>query len=89
MTHAYEVDLSRQARRALKTMPRNVAAQIRAKIDALARAPSVPNPNVRKLIVREGFRLRVGDWRVLFDLDHGRLVVLVLTINPRGGAYHD
>lgn len=76
-----------QARRALKAMPRNVATQIRSKIDTLAGNPWAPNPNVRKLIARQGYRLRVGDWRVLFDIDNGRLVVLVLAINPRGGAY--
>ncbi len=87
MTHVHEIDLSRQARRALKAMPRNVATQIRSKIDTLAGNPWAPNPNVRKLIARQGYRLRVGDWRVLFDIDNGRLVVLVLAINPRGGAY--
>jgi len=71
----------------LKAMPRNVATQIRSKIDTLAGNPRAPNPNVRKLIARQGYRLRVGDWRVLFDIDNGRLVVLVLAINPRGGAY--
>jgi hypothetical protein len=35
MTHVHEVDLSRQARRALKARPRNVATQIRSKIDML------------------------------------------------------
>ncbi|WP_255371003.1 MULTISPECIES: helix-turn-helix domain-containing protein [Cupriavidus] len=40
MTHVHEVDLSRQARRALKAMPRNVATQIRSKIDMLAGNPS-------------------------------------------------
>lgn len=71
----------------MKAMPRNVATQIRSKIDTLAGNPWAPNPNVRKLIARQGYRLRVGDWRVLFDIDNGRLVVLVLAINPRGGAY--
>lgn len=45
------------------------------------------HPNVRKMIGARGYRLRVGDWRVLYDVEDGRLVVLVLAIKPRGGAY--
>jgi mRNA interferase RelE/StbE len=33
------------------------------------------------------YRLRVGDWRVLFFRDKGLLLVLVLRVLPRGGAY--
>ncbi|WP_112776140.1 type II toxin-antitoxin system RelE family toxin [Cupriavidus alkaliphilus] len=27
------------------------------------------------------------DWRVLYEIENGRLVILVLAISPRGGAY--
>jgi mRNA interferase RelE/StbE len=37
--------------------------------------------------VDQRWRLRIGDWRVLFTLDHGRLLVLVLRVLPRGSAY--
>jgi mRNA interferase RelE/StbE len=33
-------------------------------------------------------RVRVGDWRVVYKIDRGRLVVLVLTIGHRGSVYH-
>ncbi|MEC3767324.1 type II toxin-antitoxin system RelE family toxin [Cupriavidus sp. SS-3] len=31
--------------------------------------------------------LRVGDWRVLYQIEDGRLVILVVAICPRGSAY--
>ena len=41
----------------------------------------------KKLVGRPGYRLRVGDWRVIYELESGRLVVRVLEIGPRGGVY--
>ncbi len=83
----YAIEFTRQAAKALKAMPTSMAATIRAKIDALAVDPYAPNPNARKLAGREGYRLRVGDWRVLYQIENGRLVIVVLAVSPRGGAY--
>ncbi|KMW49170.1 type II toxin-antitoxin system RelE/ParE family toxin [Ralstonia insidiosa] len=83
----HAIEFTKQAAQALKAMPRNVAATIRAKIDALAVDPYAPNPNAKKLAGREGYRLRVGDWRVLYQIEDGRVVIVVLAIKPRGGAY--
>jgi mRNA interferase RelE/StbE len=66
-------------------MPRNVAETVVKKINALAADPHAPNHNATRLQGRPGYRLRVGDWRVLYEL--GESQVLVLDIKPRGGAY--
>jgi mRNA interferase RelE/StbE len=66
-------------------MPRNVAETVVGKITTLAADPYAPNNNATRLQGRPGFRLRVGDWRVLYEVDESRL--LVLDIKPRGGAY--
>lgn len=69
-------------------MPRNIAATIRSKIGQLAQNPRASHPQVKPLVARPGqFRLRVGDWRVIYRLDDGRLVVLVLDVVARGSAY--
>lgn len=83
----YQIEYTRDALKALKAMPRNVALQIRGKIEQLAENPFAANNNVRKLVGREAFRLRVGDWRVIYAIDGGRLVIHVLAVAPRGGAY--
>ncbi len=83
----YAIECTKQAAQALKAMPSNVAARIRAKIDALAVDPYAPNPNATKLAGRDGYRLRVGDWRVLYQIEDGRLVIVVLAVSSRGGAY--
>ncbi|RQZ58009.1 type II toxin-antitoxin system RelE/ParE family toxin [Burkholderia cepacia] len=83
----HSIEFTKQAAQALKAMPRNISATIRAKIDALATDPYVPNPNAKKLAGQPGYRLRVGDWRVLYEIEDGRVVIVVLAIKPRGGAY--
>ena len=51
------------------------------------RDPHASNNNVKKLAGGEGYRLRVGDWRVLYELEDERLVIVVVKIKPRGEAY--
>lgn len=43
--------------------------------------------DVRKLTGSEHYRLRVGDWRVIFDYDNATQTVLIRHILPRGRAY--
>jgi mRNA interferase RelE/StbE len=61
---------------------------IREAIDKVAADPAAPNNNIRALKgVPNGFRIRVGDWRVSYTLDHRGGVMNVFEIAPRGGAY--
>lgn len=68
-------------------MPATTARLIRDKLRHLAEDPHAPNNNVAKLQGRLGYRLRVGDWRVIYEIQDERLVILVLDIGPRGGIY--
>lgn len=64
------------------------AADIRAAIDRVAAAPFAPNNNIRPLSgTLDGYRIRVGDWRVLYRLDRAADTMEVVNIAPRGGAY--
>ena len=68
-------------------MSRSTAHRIRGRIEQVAQNPYAPDRNVTKLQGRDGYRLRVGDWRVLYDLNDEQLIVLVLEIGPRGSIY--
>lgn len=77
---------SRQAIRALRRMPANQSATIRAKVVQYAADPGSLANNVTALKGEPGvLRLRVGDWRVLLA-DDG-LVIDVIRVAPRGSAY--
>ena len=82
----YEVQYSRQARSALRRMPRDVAGTIERKIAALAANPSARNNNVTALKGEPGYRLRIGDWRIVYELHHDILVIVVIKIASRGSV---
>jgi mRNA interferase RelE/StbE len=65
-------------------MPANMAALIRSKIEGVAQDP-LGAQAVKKPSGREEYRLRIGDWRVLYLLDGQYLRVLVTDVGPRGG----
>ena len=73
------------ALKALRRIPRNVADLIRQKVQEVAADPAARN--VKKLKGREGYRLRVGDWRVVYDIEDEVLVLIVIDVGPRGGIY--
>jgi mRNA interferase RelE/StbE len=82
-----EIRYTKTALRALTRMPAVTARLIRSKIEQYAEAPANLANNVKKLRGRDGYRLRVGDWRVIFDQDG--VVLDVLQIGPRGSLYED
>ena len=83
----YSVTFTKQAVRTLRRMPKNIANLIREKIDTIALEPYAPHNNVTKLVGRPGYRLRIGDWRVIYELQDAQLVMLVIKIGPRGEVY--
>ena len=80
------VEYSKTAAKALVRMDRATSRRIRAKVDQLAESPESLARNVKALKGEDGlFRLRVGDWRVIYTDD--LLVLLVLKVAPRSSAY--
>jgi mRNA interferase RelE/StbE len=80
-----QIAFSRDALKKLTRIPVDTATLIRAKIEQYARDPKSLANNVLKLQNRPGYRLRVGDWRVIFD--ETKSVVTIRAVRPRGGAY--
>ena len=68
-------------------MPRKFARRLRDKLEHLAKDPYAANRNITKLQDRPGYRLRVGDWRAIYEIQGQELVILVLKTAPRGKVY--
>ena len=83
----FTVVTTRAFDRALERLPLHWQKRIVAKIREVAADPYAPNNNLAKLQGRDGYRLRVGGWRVIYEIDGGRLVMLVLDVGARGGVY--
>lgn len=72
---------------ALKQL-RKLDTKIRERIIAtLERIRIRPEVYLKKLVGDEGYRLRVGDYRVIVDLDKERLIILVLRMGHRRNVY--
>jgi len=81
------INYTKDSVRALQRMPPNTAHLIRQKIKQYAADPRSLANNVKALKGEVGvYRLRVGDWRVIFT-DDGVFFV-VLKIAARGSAYN-
>jgi mRNA interferase RelE/StbE len=83
----YQLVFSRQASKTFRRIPTDTAENIRKKLELLANEPYAPNNNVKKLVERSGYRLRVGDWRVIYEIEDDRLVILIVAVGLRGEIY--
>jgi len=77
----YKIVYTTQAAKILLRLPKNTAQLIREKIEQLAQAPYASHPNAKKLHGRPGYRLRVGEWRVIYEIkDEEVLITSHLTV---------
>jgi mRNA interferase RelE/StbE len=83
----YTVAYTRDAAKTLRKLPRDVVRRITAKVAQYAADPASQANNVKKLTEHPGYRLRVGDWRAVFLVDDGEMVVTVVKVGARGGVY--
>ena len=81
----YSIEFVPSARKALRKLPLPIRKRIQVAIDELAENPFPPG--VKKLHGEGGYRIRVGDYRVIYDVEHGRLIVLVIRIGHRREVY--
>ncbi len=83
----YRILFAKSADKTLRKVPREMAQRIRRRLDDIVTNPYANHRDVTKLQDRPGFRLRVGDWRVIYEIDGDQLIILVLRIGPRGEVY--
>ncbi len=82
----YELSISQKALKALRKAALEIASKIRERLNDLAENP-FSTPNVKKLTKHPGYRLQVGDGRILYVVEERLLVVHVITIGHRKDVY--
>ena len=82
----YELRISQKAIKSLRKAPPEIGSRIRRKLDELKENP-FKSPNIKKLTKHPGFRLRVGDWRILYLVEERILVIQVISIGHRRDVY--
>lgn len=85
---AYRVDIRAGACRAIERLPRAAQRRVVAAIEALADAPRPAGcEKLRGPVGVDLYRLRVGDYRVVYDVQDSVLVVLVVRVAHRRDVY--
>lgn len=81
----YHVELTEQARKALKKMDRQMAKMLIAWIRKNLEGCTDPRQHGKGLTAnRSGqWRYRVGDYRIIADIRDDKIVILILTIGYR------
>jgi len=82
----YAVVVARSARRELERLEAGVARRIISRVEALAEDPR-PRGCVKLQAADDLWRIRVGDYRVIYSLDDDTRLVDVRVVRHRSDAY--
>ena len=80
----YEILFHKNAQRQLEKLSKDI--QIRV-ISVLDRIKITPYAHVKKLVNTPYFRLRVGDYRVILDIQTDKLIIFVVELGHRRNIY--
>ncbi|MFQ6230356.1 type II toxin-antitoxin system RelE family toxin [Nocardia sp. NPDC002869] len=84
----YEFCWTAAARRALRSIPREDALRLLVALTLLGDDPyRRDGVDVKALTGRPGFHLRVGNYRLVYEVDEGKLVILVISAGHRRKIY--
>ena len=80
----YEVIFSEKAESQLKKLERNIQERI---LSVLGRIRIRPETYAVKLVGDPGYKLRIGDYRAILDIDNDKLIILVIKVGHRRNIY--
>jgi mRNA interferase RelE/StbE len=80
----YEVIFSEKAESQLKKLERNIQERI---LSVLERIRIRPETYAVKLVGDPGYKLRIGDYRAILDIDNNKLIILVIKVGHRRNIY--
>lgn len=81
----YAVEFTKSAQKELKKLPVDIRLRIAKAIHVLSNDPR--KGSVRPMVGGKSWRLRVGDYRVIYDIQDGKLVVLIIRVRHRRDVY--
>jgi len=81
----WTVELESRARREYLKLDRTVREAITDVIDDLATEPRPPG--CKRLVGRDGYRIRSGDWRILYTVTDASKLIRIFRIGHRRDIY--
>jgi mRNA interferase RelE/StbE len=81
----FTIELSSTARKSLKKLAKKDQVLVFTVLETLKSNPTPPKS--LKLRGREGYRIRIGDLRIIYTVQRGKLIILVLDLGHRREIY--
>ena len=82
---AYRIDFTPAADRQFRKLPHTLQLRIKPRIDALA---DKPRPRgVKRIVDGDLYWIRIGDYRVIYEIRDGEQVIEVAIVKHRREAY--
>ncbi len=81
----YRIEIRQKAVKFLSKIPTKFKEKIISQIQNLSKNPHPVGS--KKLVGREGWRIRVADYRVIYEIEDDKLIILVLHIGHRRDVY--
>jgi len=82
----FNIEFSNQSKKFLRKSDRQLAMRIIEKIEVLRNDP-VPHDSKRVVGEDRTFRIRIGDYRVLYEVYWNKNIILIDKIDKRSKAY--
>jgi len=82
---SYKLVFKKSVAKDLRSIPNNDVKRILSRIQALADNPRADD--CIKLSGQERYRVRQGDYRIIYEIHDGKLVVLVIAVGHRSSIY--
>jgi len=92
----YSVSIDKKALKELKKLPRTAQLEISASIDGLEKIPGCPASRrckelskqfVTRMRTDEVYRIRVGDYRIIYTVFETEILICVVKIDMRKDVY--
>ncbi len=80
----YSIVYSEDAAKYIRKLDRAVQQRI---LSAIERIRIKPSDHVKRLVGSTYYKFRAGDYRIILDMDEGRLVILVIKVGHRENVY--
>ena len=81
----YTLKIKRSAQKSLAKISEPFQTRI---IDRIYELANNPYYNATKLVGRDAYRIRVGNYRIIYEINNNELIVLVVSIGHRRDIYN-
>jgi mRNA interferase RelE/StbE len=85
-SNSYNIVVTDKVRKILLKLPASIAGKIENVLLQLSINPRPPG--CKKLKGRKGYRIRSGDYRIIYEIEDNILKVIVIDVGHRKDIYH-